>query len=72
MARKSTKAKPKRRCRAARKLTIAERAKKHGVTVAVFKAYLAQRSELGRQMLAGRGKSKKRGSGKPQLSLWGD
>lgn len=76
MARTSKKSKPtKRRCRARRKLTIAERAKKHGVTVAVFKAYLAKRRQLGRELLAGgHGKNGKRGkrSGKSQLSLWGE
>lgn len=73
---KKRKTATRRRCRARRKLTIAERAKKHGVTVAVFKAYLAKRRQLGRELLAGghskSGKRSKRSVGKPQLSLWGE
>ncbi len=73
MAAKRTRRKtaPKRRCGTRRKLTIAERAKKHGVTVAVFKTYLAQRKKLGQQLLAGSGRASKRG-GKSQLSLWSE
>jgi hypothetical protein len=44
-------AKKKRKPKKTRKLTLAARAKKHGVSVAKFKDYLAARRQLGREML---------------------